>query len=137
MKKVFLILAVGVLLINSAFAHSGRTDSNGGHTNHSTGEYHYHHGQPAHQHPNGVCPYDYVDAAEHKSGSSSQSGSASPTQMQPEHSSAASSRKDAGIKFRDIVSIVIIAACLIFLTPFGLFLYIGFITLRDWFKSKR
>ena len=40
-------------------AHPGRTDRNGGHTNHSTGEYHYHHGYSAHQHENGVCPYDY------------------------------------------------------------------------------
>jgi hypothetical protein len=31
-------------------AHSGRTDSDGGHTNHSTGEYHWHHGYSAHQH---------------------------------------------------------------------------------------
>ena len=41
----------------SASAHSGGTDSKGGHYNHSTGEYHYHHGHPAHQHPDGVCPY--------------------------------------------------------------------------------
>ena len=32
------------------FAHSGGTDANGGHYDHSSGEYHYHHGQPAHQH---------------------------------------------------------------------------------------
>ena len=35
---------------------AGRTDSNGGH-NSSTG-YHYHHGYPAHQHTNGLCPYE-------------------------------------------------------------------------------
>lgn len=40
------------------FAHSGRTDSSGGHYNHSTGEYHYHHGYPAHQHTGGACPYE-------------------------------------------------------------------------------
>ena len=39
-------------------AHSGGTDSNGGHYDRSTGEYHYHHGYPAHQHINGVCPYE-------------------------------------------------------------------------------
>ena len=44
----------------STSAHSGGTDSKGGHYNHYTGEYHYHHGHPAHQHPDGVCPYgDY------------------------------------------------------------------------------
>jgi hypothetical protein len=37
--------------------HSGGTDGAGGHYDHSTGEYHYHHGYPAHQHPNGECPY--------------------------------------------------------------------------------
>lgn len=49
MKKVKKIVSclVAALLISSiasvsAFAHSGRTDSNGGHTDHSTGEYHYH-----------------------------------------------------------------------------------------------
>ena len=40
------------------FAHSGDTDNNGGHYNRSTGEYHYHHGEPAHQHNNGECPYE-------------------------------------------------------------------------------
>lgn len=39
-------------------AHPGRTDSAGGHYDYSTGEYHYHHGYSAHQHKNGVCPYD-------------------------------------------------------------------------------
>lgn len=44
-----------------SYAHSGGTDADGGHYNHSTGEYHYHHGYPAHQHTNGVCPYDFDD----------------------------------------------------------------------------
>lgn len=41
----------------TAAAHSGRTDKNGGHYDRSTGDYHYHHGYPAHQHPGGICPY--------------------------------------------------------------------------------
>lgn len=41
-----------------SLAHSGRTDSKGGHYNRSTGKYHYHcGGHPEHQHANGVCPY--------------------------------------------------------------------------------
>ncbi len=45
-----------------AEAHSGRTDSNGGHRDNKNksglGSYHYHcGGYPAHLHPNGVCPY--------------------------------------------------------------------------------
>lgn len=45
-----------------AEAHSGRTDSNGGHRDNKNksglGSYHYHcGGYPAHLHPDGVCPY--------------------------------------------------------------------------------
>ena len=60
MKKV---IAISVLFILVAFyslisyAHSGRTDSRGGHHNRKTGGYHYHHGMGPHQHSNGKCPY--------------------------------------------------------------------------------
>lgn len=64
MKKV-LCIAFAIICVLSftvlCFAHSGRTDSSGGHRDSSTGEYHYHHGYPAHQHPNGKCPYDFDD----------------------------------------------------------------------------
>ena len=64
-KKTYKIL-IGVLIICIALltlsfivaAHSGNTDSQGGHYNRSTNEYHYHHGYPAHQHDDGDCPYD-------------------------------------------------------------------------------
>lgn len=47
------------LLLPSASAHPGRTDSNGGHYDRSTGDYHYHHGMSAHYHnADGSCPYD-------------------------------------------------------------------------------
>lgn len=47
MKKIVLkILIIFIILIlfvvDISFAHPGRTDSNGGHYNRSTGEYHYH-----------------------------------------------------------------------------------------------
>lgn len=54
----WLIPLLAILLCTVSYAHSGRTDANGGHYNRSTGEYHYHHGYSAHQHPGGVCPYD-------------------------------------------------------------------------------
>lgn len=54
---VLLIIPIVLLLSTTVSAHSGRTDSNGGHYNHETGEYHYHHGYPEHQHINGQCPY--------------------------------------------------------------------------------
>ena len=61
MKKIFLCflaLLIIVIVFIPTDAHSGGTDANGGHWDHSTGEYHYHHGKPAHQHTNGICPYD-------------------------------------------------------------------------------
>lgn len=70
-KWVALVLAAA-LCIGSASAHPGRTDANGGHHVTATGEYHYHHGYPAHQHIDGVCPYDYDDQTGWNSGSSSQ-----------------------------------------------------------------
>ena len=48
-----------------AFAHPGRTDEYGGHYDWKTGEYHYHHGYPAHQHIDGYCPYNYDDQTDH------------------------------------------------------------------------
>lgn len=58
MRRICTLLLVLVLIFcGEAFAHPGRTDSRGGHTDHATGEYHYHHGHPAHQHPDGECPY--------------------------------------------------------------------------------
>lgn len=50
-----MIFIVGFTYI---YTHPGRTDSNGGHYDHDTGGYHYHHGYPAHQHPGGICPYN-------------------------------------------------------------------------------
>lgn len=58
------------LLCTVTYAHSGKTDSNGGHYNSETGEYHYHHGYPEHQHNNGICPYDYDDKTSENSKSS-------------------------------------------------------------------
>lgn len=57
MKKVILLVLLLSLFSVAAFAHSGGTDSSGGHYDHKNGGYHYHHGYSAHQHPGGVCPY--------------------------------------------------------------------------------
>ena len=71
MKRVFALLLTLLALFVPSGAHSGRTDSQGGHTDRSTGEYHFHHGYPAHQHENGVCPYDFDDQTGQSSGTSS------------------------------------------------------------------
>lgn len=71
--KLLIALAICLQLPVIALAHPGRTDSSGGHTDHDSGEYHYHHGYPAHGHydmdGDGTvdCPYKFDD----KTGSSS------------------------------------------------------------------
>ena len=56
-KIICFFILIFILLQFYSFAHSGKTDSNGGHYDYSTGEYHYHHGYSAHQHISGYCPY--------------------------------------------------------------------------------
>ena len=64
-KRIFSILTICMIIMSmsmSAFAHSGKTDSSGGHKDNKNksglGSYHYHcGGYPAHLHTNGVCPY--------------------------------------------------------------------------------
>lgn len=77
MKRVICILLVIVFCFPFVvYAHPGRTDSSGGHTDKSTGKYHYHHGYSAHDHydmdKDGDldCPYDFDDNTSHKIGSS-------------------------------------------------------------------
>lgn len=66
--SITLIVLIIFNLSLPVLAHSGKTDANGGHYDSSTGEYHYHHGYPEHQHTNGKCPYDYDDKTNHQSG---------------------------------------------------------------------
>lgn len=61
-SKLGLIALFIMILTISVSAHSGRTDSSGGHRDNNNvsglGYYHYHcGGYPAHLHPGGVCPY--------------------------------------------------------------------------------
>lgn len=87
--RLVLLAAVVMLLPLTALAHPGKTDGSGGHTDLSSGEYHYHHGYSAHQHydmdGDGVveCPYDFKDDTDHRnysgnSGNSKTIYSASP-----------------------------------------------------------
>ena len=72
MKRFLALFLCFLLLVPVvAFAHPGNTDSRGGHFDRDTGEYHFHHGYPAHQHRNGQCPYDHDDRTGERSGSSS------------------------------------------------------------------
>ncbi len=62
--KTTLALFLSLLLFvtpGASLAHSGRTDSSGGHKDNKNasglGYYHYHHGMGPHLHQNGICPY--------------------------------------------------------------------------------
>lgn len=75
--RIGIAVALALLFFaGPALAHSGRTDSQGGHYDSETGEYHFHHGYPAHQHydidGDGIpdCPYEFVDKTGSRSGSS-------------------------------------------------------------------
>lgn len=80
-----LLIALSVTLIGiNSYAHSGRTDSSGGHKDNKNksglGSYHYHcGGHPAHLHTNGVCPYSSSSSSSKSSTSSSSSSSKSST----------------------------------------------------------
>ncbi len=47
LKSLFLFFMLFTLCMPTVFSHSGRTDSNGGHWDRSTGTYHYHSGEYA------------------------------------------------------------------------------------------
>lgn len=89
LSAVALLIAIFCIPAAVVFAHPGRTDSNGGHYNRETGEYHYHHGYPEHQHPNGVCPY--LDDTPKESSESSR-----PSTAQERINSALEKLEDAG-----------------------------------------
>ena len=63
-KRLLALLTIFTLLFSSvAYAHSGKTDSAGGHRDNRNvsglGYYHYHcGGNPPHLHTGGVCPYN-------------------------------------------------------------------------------
>ena len=83
-KKIVsvLIIILSILSIQiSVYSHSGRTDANGGHKDNQNksglGSYHYHcGGNPAHLHPNGVCPYS-SSSSTYSSGSGTSSSATS------------------------------------------------------------
>lgn len=120
-KKLLLCISViSLLSLTYVSAHPGRTDSNGGHYDHSTDEYHYHHGYPAHQHENGTCPYAFDDQTDDTPRSNSVSSS----------SSATSNRKhDTTIpekQYRLIFFVVYFSIGLVVLMWFCLFAYLMF-----------
>ncbi len=92
---LFIVLSV-ILIGANSYAHSGRTDSSGGHKDNKNksglGSYHYHcGGHPAHLHTNGVCPYSSSSSSSKSNKSSSSSSSKKSTSSSSSKSSSSTS----------------------------------------------
>lgn len=99
-KKVLKIITLLILISaigGKTFAHSGKTDSNGGHRDNQNksglGNYHYHcGGYKAHLHENGVCPYSSsLSNSSSSTSSNSKSSTSTPTSKSSSESVATSS----------------------------------------------
>lgn len=84
---VFTFILSLFMVSTLSFAHSGRTDAAGGHRDNKNvsglGSYHYHHGYPAHLHPNGVCPYSAAPVPSESSVSSTPAITTPPKEAEP------------------------------------------------------
>lgn len=150
MKKnliIFCIVTMCVLLFSIfATAHPGKTDSNGGHINHSTGEYHYHHGYPAHSHydmdEDGIrdCPYDLDDKTNHNSSSGNSSNSSDQNNKTSNSTSISESntqKTKKTITFGKVVGIIISIIPLSLITLYLLYMVLGIIGIMiGWFIEK-
>ena len=102
-RKILTILLITLSLISiniNLFAHSGRTDSNGGHKDNQNksglGSYHYHcGGYPAHLHPNGVCPYASSQSTSSGSSSNSSKNTSSSTSSSSSQNTSSSTSNNA------------------------------------------
>ena len=155
MRKLIAFLLI-VLIVTPciALAHPGGTDSEGGHTDHSTGEYHYHHGYPAHEHKDmdgdgkKDCPYDFKDATDHRTGSSN-SNSSNKTTSKPSTTTTSTvkqTEEEESLGFWDIVLIVVaivlalpeaIAICAMIIAPIWNFLSSLFSCVASLFEKKK
>lgn len=130
MKKLAIftcILALCVAICLSIFnvsAHSGRTDSSGGHYDKSTGKYHYHHGYSAHQHYDMDgdgdidCPYNFSDKTNHSNSSNSSniSGSKDKTNNNSSISQSNTEKSRNKITFGNVVETILLMIPLSLLT---------------------
>lgn len=144
------LLAFLLLLSPTVLAHSGKTDANGGHYDRSTGEYHYHHGYPAHQHydmdGDGIidCPYDFDGQTDHsgRGGSSSQSKPSSSYDVQSTPRPSPQKSDDSKAKHISTGEIVVLAIFAPIAIPLALlyaFIFIvdPILALIDRIKEKR
>ena len=151
-----LFLVFSILISSLVYAHPGRTDGSGGHTDRSTGEYHYHHGYDDHQHYDidgdgfADCPYNFKDNTIHKdsstvkdeqkkdSSSSNYRGSFTDeyNRLRKLHSEDVSQSVSAKKKNINIEEVIDIALVIIFFGPLILYVFISimvafYIEVRD------
>ena len=145
------VIACAVMLsaLVAVSAHPGRTDSSGGHYNRSTGEYHYHHGYPEHQHTNGVCPYDYDDKTGEGSGGNSDGGTSvsnvSVETLTPTVGATITPTATATPEPSDGTFEMVLALLITFGSPVAMTLAVGIITapfylpgeIHDWLEKRR
>lgn len=144
-----LLLLVSIISLLGVFAHSGRTDGNGGHWDRSAGEYHYHHGYGEHDHPNGICPYTKEEAPEKPkkktSSSSSYSSSSSKKALEEEVASLFDSPEEQetedGKKINTFTYIVLALLALLLLFAYLPFFYLWGLSIKEFcnkhFKKRK
>lgn len=111
-KKVCTIITILCLIIvisGNSLAHSGRTDSSGGHKDNQNksglGSYHYHcGGHPAHLHENGVCPYSSTPSS--TSSSSKSTSTSNSKSSNSESITTSSSAKSTSVSVSEQKTII-------------------------------
>ena len=91
----------------TTYAHSGRTDSSGGHRDNKNasglGSYHYHcGGYPAHLHENGICPYSSSSSTKSSSSSSSKSSTNTKSTSSSSSSKSTTSNKKSTVSVKSV-----------------------------------
>lgn len=124
-KKIFKIFYIVIVLlyiipIIFAHAHPGKTDASGGHYDSATGEYHYHHGYSAHQHEDGVCPYDFDDKTDHSAGYSTNDDS-NQNKSSNESSNETTVSEQSGFTIFNYITVALFALFLSVISPISWF----------------
>lgn len=136
MKKLLIstfVVALLTLFTIVVYAHSGRTDSSGGHRDSSTGKYHYHHGYPAHSHydidGDGTrdCPYNFNDKTNHNNNSSDNSNTSEKDKEKTKNK----------ITFWDVIKAILLLIPLSLPTLYVLYIVLGLLSIIiEWFIEK-
>jgi hypothetical protein len=130
MKVRKFLLPILILLLFGTYvsAHPGSTDGDGGHFDHSSGEYHYHHGYPAHEHSDGECPYDFDDqensSASFSSKKTATANTATPSEQKPSKPSTVKKSKVG--KVLEIIMLVILGPVVYFVFSMAIAFAVAF-----------